>query len=482
MSDIRYICLSDLHLGAENSILTSLTPASSEGGTSQADPSKPNAVMLRFADCLRLLVSQNKDGRKPTLVLNGDILELALADVNRAAMVFERFMELTMKPGEELFDPVIYYNPGNHDHHLWEAARETQYNAGYLALRPWGAPLDPPWHTTNMFLEEYDPVPCQLLNVLLSRMKPGYADGRQPQFLAVYPNFGVRSADRKKCVIFSHGHYIESIYRLMTTFRSILFPDRTEPELVWDLESENFAWVDFFWSTMGRSGDFGQDVELIYDKLQSDVQLKKLLGNLADAIAKQLPVPWVPQSVEHLALTALLNVLVGKITNREVKQTDTVLSADAEAGLKLFLEKYLLRQIGTDNNGRVPDEVTFIFGHTHKPFEQIRPYAGYANGVKVYNDGGWVADSLVPAPLQGGAVILVDEDLNTASVRLYNEAASETQEPPAPHVSEVIDNPLVQQLKTVLAGAAPCAALTRAVFSEIPLQRANLNAKINAAD
>jgi len=482
MNNIRYICLSDLHLGAANSILTRLAPAADGVAISEADPTKANDVMIRLAGCLRVLVSQNQGPQKPTLVLNGDALELALADLNVAAMVFERFMELTMKPGEELFDRTIYYNPGNHDHHVWETARETQYVEKYLSDTPWGADLKAPWHATNMFLGEYDPVPCYLLDRLLARVRPKYAAGTQPQFLVVYPNFGVRSADGKKCVIFSHGHYIESIYRLMTTFRSMLFPDRIEPDLIWDLESENFAWVDFFWSTLGRSGDVGSDVELVYDKLQTDVQVKKLVANLAEGITKQHGLPWVPQTVEHMILTELLNVMLYRVANREVKQTDTALSADAESGLQQFLEHFLLNQIKTDNGALIPDDVSFIFGHTHKPFERVSPYAGYDQGVKVFNDGGWVVDSMVPAPLQGGAVVLVDEDLNTASVRLYNEPASDALLPPPPYISDVIDNPLVEQLKALLArSAAPWEAMTRAVAVEIPRQRANLNAKIQSS-
>src|SRR5208283_880447 len=176
MKDIRYVCLSDLHLGAENSILTRLTSVSDAAVKWKADPTKASDVMVRLADCLKLLISQNQGPQKPTLILNGDALELALADVNVAAMVFERFMELTMKPGEELFDKTIYYNPGNHDHHVWETARETQYIEKYLSSTQWGDPLVPPWHTTNMFLGEYDPVPCYLLNRLLARFEPKYPD------------------------------------------------------------------------------------------------------------------------------------------------------------------------------------------------------------------------------------------------------------------------------------------------------------------
>ena len=300
-----------------------------------------------------------------------------------------------------------------------------------------------------------------------------------PRFLVVYPNFGVRSADGQKCVVFSHGHYIESIYRLMTGLRSTLFPGRAEPDTIWKLESENFAWVDFFWSTLGRSGEFGTDVELIYDKLQADIQLKALVSNLAAGIAEKYSLPWISRSVEHVALTSVLDFFLRKVANREVKRTDGALSKDAESGLRQFLEKFLLKQIQTDNAGSLPADVTFIFGHTHKPFEEVLPYAGYGNGVKVFNNGGWVVDSMVPARLKGGAIVLVDEDLNTASVRTYNEAEIDTQLPSPPRVSEVIDNPLVQRLKSVISSAAaPLDALTKAVFAAIPRQRENLDAKI----
>jgi UDP-2,3-diacylglucosamine pyrophosphatase LpxH len=478
MSDIRYICLSDLHLGAENNLLTKLVAMPHHRAKSEADPQQANEVMIQLVKCLRELISKNVGQKKPTLILNGDALELALADVNQSAMVFERFMELTMKPGEELFDGTIYYNPGNHDHHLWETARETQYVENYLSGTKWGDDLKAPWHTTNMLLEQYDAVPCYLLNRLVARM-PQSIESQLPQFLIVYPNFAVHSSDRQKCVIFSHGHYIESLYRLMTTLRTIFFPHRKVPEKIWEVESENFAWIDFFWSTLGRSGDVGADMELIYDKLQSDAALKKLMANLAKAFAKNHRIFFLPQLLEQLALEPALNYLADRVATREVKETGTPLSLDAEAGLKLFLEKYLLSQIKTDNNQQVPSDVTFIFGHTHKPFEQARHYHGYTDKVKFFNSGGWVVDSMQPTPIHGGAVILVDDDLNTASLRMYNEAESDSQLPPTPFISEVIDNSLVQRLKPLVTKMAPWNSFTEAVFAEIPLQRKNLSQKID---
>jgi hypothetical protein len=89
MPAIRYICVSDLHLGAENSLLTQLGSAPGE-----VDTSRPSEVLVEFASCLRELVRHNESLVKPTLILNGDALELALAQDNVALMAFERFLEL----------------------------------------------------------------------------------------------------------------------------------------------------------------------------------------------------------------------------------------------------------------------------------------------------------------------------------------------------------------------------------------------------
>ena len=183
MSDIRYVCLSDLHLGAENSLLTRLVTAPGSQTYPRADPAKPSEVMVQLVNCLRAVISRNQGAQKPTLVLNGDALELALADFNGAIMVFERFMELTMKPGQELFDRTIYYNPGNHDHHVWETARETQYVEKYLSGTSWGTALDPPWHTTNMMLGEYRPGPLLPARPRAGAEQPTIRQGRPAAIL-----------------------------------------------------------------------------------------------------------------------------------------------------------------------------------------------------------------------------------------------------------------------------------------------------------
>jgi hypothetical protein len=415
MPDVRYVCLSDLHFGAENSILTCLAP----GGV-VPDPDRPSTAMVALVDGLADLIGKNEDTHKPTLILCGDILELALSTDNVAAMVFERFVERVFPENGRLFADTIYFVPGNHDHHLWEAARERQY-AHYARRRPLSQELEPPWHTTRMFTEaDPHPVDAELLTTLVRR----YPTLHDVCVRTIYPNLGLRSKDGSRCVVIHHGHYVEAMYRLMTTLKDIVFPGRPTPQQVWEWEAENFAWIDFFWSTLGRSGDVGADVGLVYASLQSDDAMARVASNLATGLAERMQGPRPLKWAEAKALQLLLSRVVRRVGRLERNHPATALSDKARAGLALYLEGPLLGQLHAELHGAdVPHQLTFVFGHTHKPFELSLAAQGYPGPVAVYNTGGWVVDSLKPAPRQGGAVILIDEDLNTVSLRAYNQSA-----------------------------------------------------------
>lgn len=416
-TDIRYVCLSDMHLGEEDSLLTNVFP-----GSDRVDPLYASPVLQELVYCLRDLIFHNDDrSRKPTLILLGDILELALANDNQAAMVFERFLDFAMEPDFELFGDIIYV-PGNHDHHLWESARETQYVLHYLSQTKPGDALDIPWHTTNIFMEDDPyPVPSFFLNGLLHR----YDHLKDYNITTVYPNFGLMRDHR--CVIFHHGHFIESIYQLMTSLKNLIFPKLEKRyRKVWDLEAENFAWIDFFWSTLGRSGEVGQDVEIIYEKMQSEAQFRELIHTLAQSLGQKYDITGLGDWLDSTVTELIISGLVDKVVQTERTQTDRPLSQDAEQGLSYYLNFPLQRQIAEECENRhwyFPREVTFVFGHTHKPFEELRNFDAYlGDGVPIYNTGGWVVETVVPAPLHGGAVVLLNENLDVASLRLYNEA------------------------------------------------------------
>lgn len=183
--------------------------------------------------------------------MGGDILELALSTTNEAAMVFERFIELILPRDGGLFEGIVYL-PGNHDHHLWEIARETQYVHYFQDKKP-GSFLSIPWHTTKMFLDKAaDQVPSYFLTKLIKR----YDHLKNFTITTAYPNFGLFREDTQRCVVFTHGHFIEPLYQLFSTVRSLIFPNRDKPRHIWELEAENFAWIDFF---LVDNGAFGKE-------------------------------------------------------------------------------------------------------------------------------------------------------------------------------------------------------------------------------
>jgi hypothetical protein len=331
-------------------------------------------------------------------------------------MVFERFIECIMPPGEELFDKLIYI-PGNHDHHLWETARETQYTE-YIGEIPPDQYLPIPFHTTSMFIEN---TPKPLISYFLTRLMQRYEHLKEKQIDVVYPNFGLLDQDGGKCVIFSHGHYVEPLYQLMSFLRNLMFPDREKPLHIWDIEAENFAWIDFFWSAMGRSGEAGKDVEMIYEKMQDKEAFKKMLGGIVDSLADEYDLPGWDLATAKI-IKYILGEAVDKIMDREKARSDGPLSAEVEEGLWAYMIGPLKDQILIERHQNMPRDATFIFGHTHKPFQEDMNFRGYPEWVNVYNTGGWIVESIDPEPLHGGAVVLVDGDLNTASLRMYNEA------------------------------------------------------------
>ena len=409
---IRYVCLSDLHLGAANSVLTRLR-------RDEADTHHPSPVLETLVEGLAELVAAN-DGPRPTLVLAGDVLEMALSGAHVAAMVFDQFLQLTMAPGHRLFDDTILFVPGNHDHHVWEMAREREY-AAYVRSVPVGQPLRPQWHVTPAFSDGDAPgIADQLLNALVQR-RPEMA---HVTVRAVYPNLGLRSADGSRVVLVHHGHFVEPLYLLVSALKRLTFPG-DQPSLgVEGWEEENFAWIDFFWSTLGQSGTAGRDVSLLYDMLQSDAAISGLVVTVARALSRA-PAGgrrrW-PRRLEAGAFGWTARRAAVRIAAHERRRPENALSAAAERGLGAYLDGPVRHQIDKEL-GRRHHEVGFVFGHTHKPFERTWTSAAFPRSVQMLNTGGWVVDSDVPEPHQGAAVVLLDDALEMVSLRCYNQSA-----------------------------------------------------------
>src|ERR1019366_7661336 len=120
MAAIKWVCVSDLHLGALNSVLT---PVAQDG--ERVDQSSVSPVLVALCDALRTL-SQGDD--PPQLLVLGDLFEMALSSPDDSAAVFGQFIT-ALRPGttDAAVAPAIRFVAGNHDHHLWTRARGDHY-------------------------------------------------------------------------------------------------------------------------------------------------------------------------------------------------------------------------------------------------------------------------------------------------------------------------------------------------------------------
>ena len=506
MGEIRYVCLSDLHLGEEDSVLSNMNKDGTEG-----DFSKPGPVLKQLALCIKDL-GKKFWTEKPTLILNGDVLELALCPIHQASMAFQCFIN-EFKDGEDFLFEKILILPGNHDHHLWVMTREDQYR-DYLLRHNKGkevvVTLPPQWHSTKLFsIPDDEPVICHYLSDLIQRPPVNLKDMKVE---VAYPNFGItveknlrRNQTPKKCVVFHHGHFTEWIYTAMSLLNDWIFVPPSTGRHAWKLEKENFAWIDFAWSALGQSWDSGKGLETVYEKALDDAKFGEIISNLSVGLAKQIgtqTLDWVEGAIIDKVLSAVYRCFSGT----EKGQNEGLLSVSGLKQLYQYAEGPLHAHICYDilawqmNKDELDEQeytadyfkdefappTTFIFGHTHKPFARPEPFHGYQDEVSVYNSGGWVVESLEHSLLHGASIVLVDDQLNVASIRMYNEASNDG--PVAPVTLETIPtdsqspNPLAQEIgKLKFETSRPWKTFSEKVAAAIPLRRKYLRKRVSSA-
>ena len=129
-------------------------------------------------------------------------------------------------------------------------------------------------------------------------------------------------------------------------------------------------------------------------------------------------------------------------------------------------------------------ELTFIFGHTHKPFQGYRNFQSFPVPTKVYNSGGWVVDTVERQKFHGGAVILIDANLECASLRMYNESSKignyvvKVEEASHPGDPAGAFHQRIEQL--VYKHPEPWKKFSQAVAQDINIRARNLKARINS--
>ena len=221
MTPVRYVCLSDLHLGAPDSTLTQLNAAG------EFDAGHPSPTLLHFASSLRRTLrhlaqaaqgqGQGQSPTPPTLVLLGDILDLGISPMGQVARVFAQFVEALFPPCQApVLSPTVLLVPGNHDHHLWRMAQDTLF---VDALRQGQTHDDLIDHSEYRDRPPGSEIPCDMLTAILRRHLP---DEPLARVHIAYPNLCLITPDRKRGVVLHHGHYIDPTYRLMSTINGLM--------------------------------------------------------------------------------------------------------------------------------------------------------------------------------------------------------------------------------------------------------------------
>lgn len=436
---VKFVIVSDLHLGAQYSVLTKLRVEQGSfrlvrGLRWEAQESK-SQTLISLARCLGETLRPLSDPDDlPHLVLLGDLLDLSFASWHDATVTFMAFIdEMFPRHGPRMFSDRILLVPGNHDHQLWTSVKDRHYSDGISR----GKNPTERWQITDLLDGKQPLPPSDLLNRLVQVLRPGSSI----RVDSAYPNFAVQRDGR--IVIMHHGHFLEGMYKLMTTVTEFLFPDsKADEQTASRYECRNGDWIDFGWSSLGGSGlsDEGlRRYQIAMDGAGSHQFLERLGKQLVKFFAGGAVVgegeisDKLPGMTTTGVATAGLEFTAGRALELERNAFLRVLSDDSIMNLKQYLigpvTKQLLGAGVPQRHGLFHHEVSFIFGHTHKPFQDRLIVRGFLDAVSVFNTGGWVLDLPKMATSQGAAAVLVDDRNFVASLRLFNLPMHEDPRP-----------------------------------------------------
>ena len=396
---LKYLCISDMHAGAATSLLTTLDDKYQPQGPTVGDTF--SAAVESFL---------NASGSQPQLILLGDVLDLQFAgrkEATRSAFSFLSSLGRTGCLAEE-----VILTAGNHDHAIWTDARlalETDTfsnDDGKLDIEY--RQLTPAFSQTKL-------AQSRLMQRLLTKAGFKSVDLR-------YPNIGFQQG--RKIVMLHHGHFVEAPYRLMTTLRDAVLAEPREVVTSANVAAENAGWLDFFWSTTGEGG-FGMDANEFYQNMLTSYGYRRFARQMASVLGEKmsqaLPLSGnltVQETLRRLA-HAGLDATIGRYRDTERYAEVTALTHDGFEGLRWYLDGPVKSQIEQELNG-IYDDITFVFGHTHKPFTDRSVTKSFEKPVKVHNTGGWTLNGPRLDNAEGASMVLIDDDLHVASVRLFS--------------------------------------------------------------
>lgn len=403
-----------MHAGARESVLTVL-----DTQTFEPIPHQVSVATQAFGKALNATLSTLALDAKPDLVLLGDALDFSLSNPAISAEILAGFLGSGGMDVAQNFQN-IQFLPGNHDHSLWTAERygaTTGDNPDPTHPSYWA-------HTSPAFEPAEKLGTTTALNHLLKGI------GYNKEVATYYPNMGLlpqsKTQDPPRATVLHHGHFIESAYRMMTDLLATLTGTPVPEMTVENLETINGSWIDFAWSTIGDNGALGAQVSISEQILLTGGAAHALQDHLASLLATEarrlLPIPRSDEMDNYLKMTtrAAVDQLIGAYSQVERYNYTEPLSAASQKGLAAYIGEAVVTQMRQELKAcELPEDLTFIFGHTHKPFADRIVVDGWKRPVSIYNTGGWVLDTALRSTVEGAGICFVDDAGNTAMIELY---------------------------------------------------------------
>ncbi|WP_050525191.1 GMC oxidoreductase [Pseudorhodobacter ferrugineus] len=477
MGKIRFVVVSDMHAGAELSLATAVD----ETGA-RTDPTIPSITAAAFGRAVQSVLMQQNTALAAmddpaTIILLGDIMDLAFSDRNAAAQSYVGWLKGLVGAQAGLFAPDMIFLPGNHDHSLWTSARMAAETASVAAG---GAP-QMALYTRS---ETGNALPSGFVTALNQRAGI-YGDVR-----IHYPNFALHDPTLGRCVAFHHGHFLDSAYRMMSAAHDMLTGVPRLHVTVAELADENANWIDFGWSSFGQSSTLSRDVATLYTGLSVASEAHHLRQRIARAISAELG-PKLPMGGQEGVKAALRYTVLAALDASFGAYTDTARASISDAlsdsgvdGVQAYIDGPLAGQL-RDELGHIPPQLSFVFGHTHKPFiDTLVPAKGPV--VQLCNTGGWYLDSPRLNGREGVALVLVDDMLNVVSVRCFatpqNGAVAPTEVRLASHPTPDGEAFAAEVAGYVAAAGPVWAHLAQVAATEYALRQEMLLARLNRSD
>jgi len=353
------------------------------------------------------LVRQFTQENLPALLLNGDILGLSFSSYKESLNGFAAFVDAFTNQNK-ICDKVIFIS-GNHDHHIWNLAKEEHFLAALKQSKSREVP-DLQHITPATYDQGFNS------DFFQAFMQSGATS--PTEFKIFYPNFLLPpNKAGEPAILFHHGHFAEKAYYFISKAMQAFYPSLHDPGNLEELESENGDYIDYIFSGLGRSGKAGNYFEKLMATMGSQEKLEEHVQELSENLAHAIDFPYLPF---HWMEKVLASTLLRKISTQvrfERYRGQVACSDETLKGLMHYLDAYCSDLISS--NKAAGHETVFIWGHTHKPFEKITKTSSLGS-IKVLNSGGWVIPS-TQMSLIGGSVILINQQNEAVSLRIFND-------------------------------------------------------------